>query len=530
MNGGIFDAYLADNARAFFEGHFANPHDRRRALHAARPMSQAVAEVLVAQNAAYAASPARDANLQALRAGAVAVVTGQQMGLFLGPLFTTYKAASTVRVARALAHDWGRPVVPIFWLQTEDHDLPEIAECHLPARSGASLRLSLPASPTDRVSVAHHRLPDEITACLAALAQELGNLPHAEAHLARLAKHYQPGVGWSTAFAQVLAGLFADEGLVLVDPRDPALAALAAPVHHRAVTEAATFATVLGQRAQALEHAGYPVAVHVRAGAPLSFFHPDGAHGPRYRLEPTAGGFVEVGGGPRVHTPATLLAALAANPLSFSASALLRPIIQDSLLPSVAYIGGPGEIAYFAQLAPLYGAFALPMPIVMPRSRLRLIETKTQRLLERLSVRPADAALADDAILARARAKETGAADAAGLGAALQGAFDAALTQHTPTLLAASPDMQAAIGKTRGTVEMAVGKLMEKFARALIHQDEGLVADVQRLKLLLYPNDMPQERFFGIAYFAARYGERAWLEKILEAATPFDATPQDVYL
>jgi bacillithiol biosynthesis cysteine-adding enzyme BshC len=528
--GGIFEAYLSGAARPFFDGHFADAGDRRRAVRRAlRPVAPAVADAVAAQNARLVPSAARDAHLAALRDGAAAVLTGQQVGLFLGPLYTIYKAASAVCVARALAAESGRPVVPVFWLQTEDHDLPEIAVCDVPPIRGAPLALRLPASPDERISIAHRTLPDDVGRCLAALRAAIGGLPHGEVHLARLERHYRPGAGWGQAFAGLLGELFAEEGLVLVDPRDPALAAAAAPVHRRALTEAAALAEALAERSRALEASGFAPPVHVRPGAPLSFFHPDGPAGPRFRLAPAPDGFVEVGGA-RTHTREALLAALDAEPLRFSTSALLRPILQDGLLPTAACVGGPGEVAYFAQLAPLYAAYDLPTPLVVPRARLRIVEARTRRLLDRLRLAPDDSGRPEDELLAVAGGAAPARPDPAAVTRALLAPFDTALGEVRARIADLGPGRAAAVEKTRATVATAVARLAGKVEKARLHQDRGLVDDVRRLQELLCPNGVPQERVYGLPYFAARYGEVAFIARVLAAVTPFDPRPADLDL
>src|SRR5262249_29515811 len=169
---------------------------RNRSARSSRRRSDpmTVPAAVAAQNAHLPPSPARDANLRALAAGAPAVVTGQQVGLFLGPLYTIYKAATAIRLARA------RGAVPIFWLQTEDHDLVEIARVACPGRT-----VELPAAPDARVAIAHCVLPAEVERALAELGAELRCHVGAEAHLERLARHYRPGARWSEAFAGVMA-------------------------------------------------------------------------------------------------------------------------------------------------------------------------------------------------------------------------------------------------------------------------------------------------------------------------------------
>jgi bacillithiol biosynthesis cysteine-adding enzyme BshC len=443
--------------------------------------------------------------------------------LFLGPLFTVYKAATAIRLAQALQAETGTPVVPIFWLQTEDHDLPEIAGCHLCRADGTPRALALP-SDAARVPVAHRLLPAEVDACLTALGVELDHLPHAAQHLARLAAHYRAGRAWGDAFAGVLAELFAESGLVIVEPRDPPFAAAAAPVHRRALDAAAPLAAALLDRTAALAAAGFEAGVHVRPGAPLSFFHPRGADGPRYRLAPQGEGFALVGAA-GTYTRRQLLEALAADPLRFSSSALLRPIVQDALLPTAAYVGGPAEVAYFAQLAPLYAAFDLPMPLVVPRLRLRVVDGRSARLLRRLGLTPADAARPAAEVLAPA--EEAAAGD--GVADRVLPALDAALAALDGELARLGPGVQRAAAKTRATVAAAVRTLEGKLRSARAQADGEATAAWHRVQQWLHPAGQPQERVYGLATCAARFGERPFLERVLAAADGDATAVHDLY-
>jgi bacillithiol biosynthesis cysteine-adding enzyme BshC len=503
----------------------SDPRTRARAVaRAVRPLAPEVHRVIVAQNAGLVPSAARDAHLEALGRGAAVVVTGQQVGLFLGPLYTIYKAASAVVVARALAAETGTPVVPMFWLQTEDHDLAEIAECGVPG-AGACEMITAPIEADNRISIAHRTLPAEIAGCLDRLAEVLGDGGLAQAHLDRLRRHYRAGVPWAAAFAGVLAELFAPEGLVMIDPRDAALAEVAAPVHARALEHAEAIAAAMIAHGAELERAGQRTPVHVRPGAPLSFFHPDGALGPRVRLEPAAGGgFAEVGGG-RVHELGALLAALRDDPCRFSTSALLRPIVQDTLLPTAAYVGGPAEVAYFAQLPPLYRAFDRTPPLVVPRARFRITDDRTRKLLARLGLSVGDAERPEAELLARFRPPGP---DAAEISRRLLEPFVAAHGELAATLADAGPQIARALARTRGSVERSVQKLATKVERVRMYADAEHVDAVRRLRAVLAPDGAPQERRLGLAGLAARLGDRAVIERVLAAIDPFDASLQEL--
>ncbi|HSS02613.1 MAG TPA: bacillithiol biosynthesis cysteine-adding enzyme BshC, partial [Kofleriaceae bacterium] len=524
-------AYLAGEVRALQPDDepgappFAPSALARAVARARRPLAPEVHTVLAAQNARLAPSPARDAHLEALGRGAAVVVTGQQVGLFLGPLYTIYKAASAVVVARTLAAESGAPVVPVFWLQTEDHDLVEIASANVPG-AGPCETIAAPIDRENRISIAHHALPPEIGACIERLEAALGEGSLAQAHIARLRRHYRAGASWSGAFAGVLAELFAPEGLVMIDPRDPALAAVTAPVHARALVDADRIAAAMVARCGELERAGASVPVHVRPGAPLSFFHPEGALGPRVRLEPAPGeaAFAEVGSG-SVHEAAALLAVLRDDPRRFSTSALLRPIVQDALLPTVAYVGGPAEVAYFAQLGPLYRAFERTPPLVVPRAKFRVTDHRTRKLLDRLGLAPSDAALSEESLLARLRPPG---ADGADVARRLLEPFVASHGELAAELADAGPQIARALARTRGTVERAVGKLAGKVERARLYADAERVDAVRRVRALLAPGGAPQERTLCLAALAARVGDRELIERVLAAIDPFDGTLKEL--
>jgi bacillithiol biosynthesis cysteine-adding enzyme BshC len=480
-----------------------------------------VVEALAAQNARYEGSPARERNLALLAEGAEAVVTGQQVGLFLGPLFTTYKTATAIALARRLSKERGRPLVPVFWLQTEDHDLAEIATCRVAPSRGVSLHLGLPAS-EERISVAHRTLPEAVETRLHEMHDALSHLPFVEEHVGRLRRHYRPGARWGDAFAGVLAELFAEDGLVLLDPRDPALAPLAAPVHRRAIERARSIAEALKEQSAA-------ETVHVREGSPLSFFHPDGPEAPRYRLTATDGGFAEVGGS-RVHSEKEILEALEDRPMCFSTSALLRPILQDSWLATSAYVAGPAEARYFEQLPPVYEAFGLPMPRVVPRVHIRLLEPKTRRALASLGLTAEQASDREDAVLAwvAARAGDVSAGEA--LGRRLLATFLRDLDEMTPSLRGVGDGMDRSIEKTKRTVQDAVSRLTAQYAKMSSQRDQDRIEEVRRLVDWLFPDRQPQERVYGISYFAAKHGERAFLERVLATAAHPADEPVDLEL
>ena len=320
----------------------------------------------------------------------------------------------------------------------------------------------------------------------------------------------------------MLAELFAPEGLIFLDPRDPAIATAAQPVHARALRESRAIAAALVARSDA-RWSG-EAQVHVRPGAPLSYIHPSGAEGPRFRLAASGSQFAEIRSG-RMHDLAELLASLERDPRFMSTSALLRPLLQDTILHTAAYVGGAAEVAYYAQLEPLGPLFGLPVPRILRRAGFRLIDHGTQRLLERLGLTPDDAKLPEEELLGRGQPAHLAAND---LAARLRTPFDTAHASVTPEVLAVDPTLARELARAKHFVERSVDRLAHRYERALLHADRDRGAAVHRLKLMLHP-DAPQERVYGLSWFAARHGDRAIVEHVLATADP-DAPMKDLVL
>ncbi|MFP2926522.1 bacillithiol biosynthesis cysteine-adding enzyme BshC, partial [Pyxidicoccus sp. 3LG] len=361
---------------------------------------------------------------------------------------------------------------------------------------------------------------------------ELGAEPHADEFLSLLERAYRPEATMAEAFTEALSTIFAEEGLIFLDPRDPRLAPLAAPVHRLAIQEAEAISAALASRVDALSDAGFAVQVHIRPGSPLGFFSPDGPEGPRYRLDPLGPDTWSLVGHPdaKTVTTAELLGWLEREPLRFTTSALLRPLLQDTWLPTAAYVGGPGELAYFAQLEPLYAHAGLPMPLVVPRARFRVLDDRARRWLGKVGLTPDDLSRPREELLARLAARDTTQALEApeALEARLFGAFAAELDRLDAPLLALDPNLKDALERTRGTVRVAVSRLTGRYARALARRDGTTAERVDRLRTFLTPNDEPQERVLGLPYYASRIGMRAFTKQVLDACVPFSGALQDL--
>jgi bacillithiol synthase len=442
-------------------------------------------------------------NLAALsERGTVAVVTGQQAGLFLGPLYTFYKALSAVAFARAVERETKARCVPIFWLQSEDHDYAEIASCTV----APGVVLALPADDSS-CSVAHRKLPAEVSALVSRLDGELAALPHAK-QISRLVREaYAPGRGPVAAFADLLGHVFEAEGLLLLDPRCEGIARLSAPLYETALRRAEEIEAALLRRGEQLEAAGLGQQVQVRRGSPLVFFHGSSPEGPRQRVA--------------IERREELLQAARDEPLRLSSSALLRPLVQDALLPSIAYVGGPAELGYLAQCAPLYRLFGVRPALAAPRARFRLIDSRSAALLQALKLTPADVEAPRQELLARLGSRSAN--------PSLQQQLLGELPRILQSAAARHPALERAARRTRLSVERATAKFVARHARLLAQEDETIESRVDRLQAALFPRGSPQERVDSLPYHAARHGLSELKELALSRIHPGTATVEDLY-
>jgi bacillithiol biosynthesis cysteine-adding enzyme BshC len=329
----------------------------------------AVAAILRAQNTASGAGPSVFANIDRLENGAVAIVSGQQVGLFSGPAYSFYKALSAIQVANELTRS-GIEVVPVFWLATEDHDVDEVRHVSW-FQDGQLRRFELPAPGEQEAGRPVGKMLlgaqiDEQVHDVAELLVKQGSVLLAQF----LKESYNRGETYGSAFAKLFARLFSQQGLILLDPLDPGFHRIAAPIYRQAIEERDALNEKLLKRGKELEAAGFSVQVKVTAKSTLLFYMGNQcgdkgqtSDGVRKPIVTTGTGKFQAG--ERHWATAELLKTIESTPEDFSPSALLRAVVQDYLLPTVAYIGGAAEIAYFAQSEVVYKNVLGRMPVIL---------------------------------------------------------------------------------------------------------------------------------------------------------------------
>lgn len=457
-----------------------------------------VSEILERQNKGWGASAKTLENIERFRSGACSAVTGQQVGLFGGPLFALFKALTAVKLADE-ASKAGSDCVPIFWLATEDHDFDEVNHTAVIGAEGVLQTLSTPTEAPPDAAVGTVSFGAEIEEAVQQAVAALGDCSASEV----LKESYRPGETLGSAFARLFTRFFAEWGVILLDALDPELHAVSEPLYRAAIEHAAEIDDALLQRGKGMESAGYHQQVKVTPSSTLLFMFQDGARTPIHRRENgTLNSFDFVVGQERF-SQTELLARISASPEQFSANVLLRPVIQDYLLPTIAYTGGSAEVAYFAQAAVVYEKLLGNVTPIIPRFSATLVEPKADRLLERYGLSLPD--LFHDSLSERLAERV--------LPAELQSAFETAnanLDQCMGTIRDSLARLDAtlvdAANRAISKMQYQLEHLRASAARAEARQSELLSRHADVLKNLLYPEKALQERKLGGVYFLAKYG------------------------
>lgn len=462
----------------------------------------ALADALAAFNRAVGNHPAALTNVERLRdPAALVVVGGQQAGLLTGPLYTVYKALTLIRVARREEARLGRPVVPVFWIAGEDHDVAEPGHVTVltPDRTLETVRLS--AQPKGRVSVSRWRLPPgELEAVVERVFALLPDTEFKPAWREKLLAFAAESDTLVTFFARVMAELFGKHGLVLLDSGDVRLAPLKADAFRAVVERNDDLRTALAQNAAWFEAQGLTPQVDVRDGDAHLFW--TGA-GERKKLWVRDGAFVTDDG--TLHlTPSELARRVTDAPEEFSADVVTRPLTQEALLPVLAFVGGPGEIAYWGLYKELFALAGWEMPPVLPRLSVTLVEGTLQKALRRTGLSPLEALVDPDGLEAAWR-KGLGALDFDAAFAEAETALAelyARLAERFAPLGQAARDLAEA---SRVRAEEGLAWLRRRFEREWEARHEASLRQLHRVRLSLWPKDRLQERVFNIFAYLVRY-------------------------
>ena len=422
--------------------------------------------------------------------GTVAVVTGQQVGLFSGPAYTIYKVLHAIRLA-AWMNEIGIPAVPVFWLATEDHDFAEVNHTwvfdshHHPSK--IEMRRPAAAQPVGEVTF--------LTPPIQELREILATLPFGEEVTSMVEDAYQPGATMGKAFSALLRRLLREFDILQVDPMLPEFRRLAAPALRSAVEAAEELTRAVLARNGELGASGYHAQVHIEEQTSFFFLLENGK---RLGLRRHGGDYLQNG------------RRLTAQELkdraeSLSPNAILRPVVQDSMLPTVAYIGGPAEIAYFAQSEAIYRTILGRMPVAVPRAGFTVLDARSEKLMERYGLGLSDFFSGEETLRERIAARLIPPA----LNDSLRettSTVDTAVDRLHRTLSAFDPSLAKSLNHSAKKIRYQIGKIERKAGRESLRRDARAAAEAASLYGLVFPERHLQERLYSILPFLAKHG------------------------
>jgi bacillithiol biosynthesis cysteine-adding enzyme BshC len=505
-------AFNFSNVAPLYAGDPQSPEAWRETARRVRARVRKHAEIAAA---IAAQQTRRDAPLESQAAAALlanpdsaAIVTGQQAGLFGGPLFTVLKAITAIQLARRAHRELGTPVVPVFWVDAEDHDWDEIASCTILDAQNQSRTITLPKpeGAGDR-PISALTLDDSVTAALAELESALAPSEFTGWVLAGLRATYRPGVGIADAFARWLELFLGRHGLVVFDSSDRSVKPLLRDLFHHEVATPGRTAALATKAGEALSARGHAPQVVPQADS-VSLFRLDGSRKP---IRVQGDGFVA---GDQTFSATALADEASAAPEHFSPNVLLRPLAQDTLFPTICYVAGPSELAYLGQLGEVYRHFDLPMPLIHPRATATLVDSATARFLQKYGVPFEDLQPQDEAALNRllqAQLPPTVEASLTEAEEAIRRSMEGAVN----AVSALDPTLAGAAKTTMGKMDHELKTLRGKVIQAAKRRDETLRRQFIRAQAQTFPQGHPQERTLSLVYFLNLYGP-ALIERLME--------------
>lgn len=444
---------------------------------------------------------AERALLEVVSQGGYFVTTGQQPGLFGGALYSLYKALTAVKLARALAADLDRPVMPLFWVASEDHDWDEANHTHVIDQTDELRVLALDSDPARvRRSLGRMRLGEGIRKVLEELGGCFARNQFHGTCMDLLGDTFRPSATMASAFSDFMAELLKDTPVGLVDAANPALKEASQPILRAEAEDPYLSEAAVRESSDMLTRNGYPLQVAFGPGAVNLFV--ESAEG-RDRLQ-HRGGTYNLRGSGRAISRKDILGLIDSDPHLVSPNVLLRPVVESFVFPTLAYVGGPGELAYFAQLSGLFGRHEVGMPVVVPRGSLLALETKVARVMEKFGLE-VDELREGGGLLSRFALDQL----PAEVSAAVSGwrdAIESRAADVEEASVAIDPVLKGAVAKARNSGLAALNALEKKVVRAVKRRNATTWKQVGKARTHLWPANKPQDRVLGPLQYLMRYG------------------------
>ncbi len=464
----------------------------------------ALCDALVEINFNVGAGPLTLTNIEMLRrSDTVAVLTGQQAGLFSGPLYTIYKALTAIKQAHVLTAK-GVPAVPVFWAATDDHDFDEVGETFAIGRGNELTKLAYrPGGYKENSQVGSVVIDADIGKVIDELLDSIEQTEFSDEVRAMLSHSWQAGYGFGVAFMKQLAVIFAKYGLIFVDPMNAKIKQLASPIFEKAVQQSDEIVSALTARSRELVERGYHAQVVVEDDYfPLFLIDDEGA---RHALRNVGDGKFRVKGEKREFTSAELQAIARDQMAKLSPGVMLRPVVQDFLFPTICYFGGGAEVAYFAQNSEVYRVLERPVTPMFHRQSFTVTEVAQRRSMEKLDFTLSDLFDGREVVTMRAAEKYLS-PETPVLFAEVEEKINAQLNRLDQAVSNIDPTLAANLSTRRRKIIYHIAALRKKTLRAHLRNDETFRRRLDALFATVLPNDGLQERTINVVTYLNRYG------------------------
>lgn len=473
-------------------------------------------------DAVFATSEKAGAKLERIAAGdGFFVATGQQAGLFGGPLFTVYKTLTAMELARAYEVALGVPVAPLFWVAADDHDFAEVNHTHVFGADNEIRRLEVEDSGEVARSMNLRPLGDGVTAAVEALAATLPANEFSEQVLEWIRTLYVPQRSVAGAFSGLIKRMFAGQDLLITSSAHPIVKSLAAPVILRELERSREHEAAVRRQTDRLLAAGYHEQVTVRPDAANVLYEDENG---RDRLVRENGNW-HLSRTKRQLENADLHEMLTLQPERFSPNVLLRPVVASAVFPTLAYVGGPAEVSYFAQIGCLFDAHEVPMPLVQPRVSVEIIEHKVQKVLDKFALDMAAVRQPFDQLASQVIRDELP-ESVSGTVERLRQEIAAGYAELVAATGSIDPTLRGPLESARNASHKALADVEKKLVSHLKKKNEIGIEQLRKASSNLFPGGEPQERVISALSYVARYGTSfmdaisAQIEISVDAAAP----------
>jgi bacillithiol synthase len=508
----IFLDYLYDfkNVRGFYDFNFNNKEeylnkfksiiDSRNRL---MPNRSLLSEIIKEQYKNISTSETTRKNIDLLNdKKTLAVVTGQQLGIIGGPLYTFYKIMTAVKLSNYLSERYDDyNFVPIFWLEGEDHDFEEVRSINIIDENNEIKKIRYEdgtQDEEDRGSVGKISLTDSLNIFFEELSKNLRNTEFKDDLLNRIKSFYSPGKTFSDSFKELLFWLFDEYGLIIFNPADAKVKPLLKPIFKKEIKDFRLHTEKLVSVSAKLEEL-YHAQVKVH---PVNLFYSTDEG--RFVIEPVENEF-RLKRKRKKFTHDELMENIETAPENFSPNVLLRPICQDFILPTAFYVGGPSEIAYFAQVTPLYKLYDIEPPIIYPRASVSILEKNIASVLSKYELEIQDIFTEPEKL----RTKVVQSISQVTLDEIFKDSsnkIEMALDQLKEKLFEFDKTISDASTKYKQRIFNDLDLLKSKALEAQKKKHEVTLRQIDKAINSLYPNSNLQERELNFIYFAHKYG------------------------